>query len=36
MVSPDLVVQLAEKTMKNTINNADYIIDLERLSLYNQ
>jgi len=36
MVSPDFVLQPAENTMKNTIDDADYIINLDTLSLYNQ
>jgi len=36
MVSPYLVVQPAENTMKNTIDDADYIINLKILTLYNQ
>jgi len=36
MVSPCFAFQCAENTMNNTIDDADYIINLEILSLYNQ
>ncbi len=36
MVLPDFALQGAENTMKNTINDADYIINLEYLFLLNQ
>ncbi len=36
MVLPDFALQPAENTMKNTIDDADYIINLENLPLYNQ
>jgi len=36
MVSLDFARQPLENTMKNTIDDADYIINPETLSLYNQ
>jgi len=36
MVSPVFALQRPENTMKNTIDDADYIINLKNLTLYIQ
>jgi len=36
MVSPVFALQRPQNTMKNTIDDADYIINFKSLTLYNQ